>query len=113
MLISDWHHPPSIQDLSKHLGMSATKAKMLFKQVFGYPPHQYFKRKRMEAAYHILLEKKYNVTEVGRHLGYKSLSHFSSDFKSYFGVFPKKLAMQVEANEMRSGKSQETASKGM
>lgn len=95
-LVSDWQNPPTITQLSQFMGMCPTKAKMLFRQVFGYPPHQYFKRKKMEMAYQLIKETNYDMTEIGRQLGYKSLSHFSSDFKKYYGIHPKKFSMQID-----------------
>ena len=95
-LVSDWRNPPTIKQLSEYMAMSPTKAKIVFKQVFGYPPHQYFKRKRMEMAYQLIMESGSNMAEVGYQLGYKNLGHFSSDFKKHFGVLPKRLSMQVK-----------------
>jgi AraC-like DNA-binding protein len=95
-LVSDWQNPPTIKQLSQFMGMCPTKAKMLFRQVFGYPPHQYFKRKKMEMAYQLIKETNYGVSEIGRQLGYRSLSHFSSDFKKHYGTLPKKLMIKVK-----------------
>lgn len=93
-LISDWKNPPSIQQLSKFMGICPTKAKILFKQVYGYPPHKYFKKKKMEMAYQLIQETNYDITEIGSQLGYRSRSHFSADFKKYYGTPPKKYSMQ-------------------
>jgi AraC-like DNA-binding protein len=94
-LISNWQNPPSIKALSQYMGMCPTKAKMLFKQVYGYPPHQYFKKKKLEAAYQMIRETDCDMSEIGQKLGYKNLSHFSADFKKYYGVLPKKYSMQI------------------
>lgn len=93
-LISNWQNPPSIKQLSQYMGMSPTKAKMLFRQVFGYPPHQYFKKKKMEVAYQLIKETNLDISEISYQLGYGSLSHFSSDFKRYYGILPKKFSLQ-------------------
>lgn len=95
-LISDWRNPPSIQELSRFMGMSPTKAKMLFKQVFGRPPHQYFKKKKMEMAYQMIVEANVRIAEIGLELGYKNLGHFSADFKKYYGILPKKFSLQID-----------------
>ena len=93
-LISDWQSAPSIPQLSKFMGMCPTKTKMLFRQVFGYPPHQYYKKRKMEMAYQLIVETDYNMAEISQQLGYKNQSQFSADFKKYFGLFPKKFSMQ-------------------
>ena len=48
----------------------------------------------MEMAYQLIKETNYGMTEIGRRLGYKSLSHFSSDFKKHYGILPKKLSIK-------------------
>jgi AraC-like DNA-binding protein len=101
-LISNWQNPPSIKALSQYMGMCPTKAKMLFKQVYGYPPHQYFKKKKLEMAYQLIRETDYDMSEIGQKLGYKNLSHFSADFKKHYGILPKKYSMEIEKS--RSGK---------
>ena len=100
-LISNWQNPPSIKQLSQFMGMCPTKTKMLFRQVFGYPPHQYFKKKKMEMAYQLIKETNHDMTEIGQQLGYRSLSHFSSDFKKYYGILPKKFS--VKSNRSAAG----------
>lgn len=105
-LISDWQNAPSIHQLSKYMGMCPTKAKMLFRQVFGYPPHQYFKKKKMEMAYQLIVETNYNMAEVSLQLGYKNQSQFSKDFKKYFGIFPKKFSMQKKLPRQKVNESQ-------
>jgi len=101
-LISDWQSPPSIKQLSQYMGMSPTKAKMLFKQVFGYPPHQYFKKKKMEVAYQLIKETNLDISEISYQLGYGSLSHFSSDFKRFYGILPKKFSLQWDRSSSSS-----------
>jgi AraC-like DNA-binding protein len=95
-LISNWQNPPSIKALSQYMGMCPTKAKMLFKQVYGYPPHQYFKKKKLEMAYQLIRETDYDMSEIGQKLGYKNLSHFSADFKKHYGILPKKYSMEMD-----------------
>jgi AraC-like DNA-binding protein len=92
-LISDLRDAPSIEELSKYMGMSATKAKTLFKQVYGYAPHQYLKVKKMERAKQLIHGGSSSIGEIGHALGYKSLSHFSSDFKRHYGITPKKMSL--------------------
>lgn len=50
--------------------------------------HQFFRRYKLNKAAGLLLEGKFNISEVADHTGFSSLSYFSSCFKKQFGVPP-------------------------
>jgi len=80
---------PLIKELSTFAGMSPTKLKRLFRQVFGDSMLSYFQHFRMEEAARLLREDKPSVSEVGYQLGFTNLSHFSRMFKDHVGMNPK------------------------
>ncbi|AZA83298.1 AraC family transcriptional regulator [Chryseobacterium lactis] len=85
--------PPIIQNLATEAGMSPTKLKRLFKQIFGSSIFSYYQEFRMKEAAFLLKEKKYAVSEVGYLMGFTNLSHFSKVFKEHFGLNPKQYSM--------------------
>lgn len=85
--------PPVIGELAADAGMSPTKLKRLFKQIFGDSIFRYYQEFRMKEAALLLQEKKYSVSEVGYKLGFTNLSHFSKIFKEHLGMNPKQYAM--------------------
>lgn len=85
--------PPVIGELAAETGMSPTKLKRLFRQIFGDSIFSYYQRFRMKEAALLLQEKKYSVSEVGYRLGFTNLSHFSKLFKEHMGMNPKQYAM--------------------
>ncbi|MCQ9637635.1 AraC family transcriptional regulator [Chryseobacterium sp. WG23] len=85
--------PPVIKDLAAEAGMSATKLKRLFRQIFGNSIFNYYQEFRMKEAALLLKEKKYSVSEVGYKLGFSNLSHFSKVFKEHIGMNPKQYSM--------------------
>ncbi|MEA4991646.1 HTH-type transcriptional activator RhaR [bioreactor metagenome] len=91
ILLQDMENPPSLGQLSKLSGLNEKKLKYGFKQVFGMPVFEYFRSYRLEMARELLASGMMNVTEVGMHIGYQSLSHFSREFHNKFGVTPKKF----------------------
>lgn len=91
MLVRDMENPPSLAQLAKMAGLSEKKLKMGFKQVFGLPVFEYFRNYRLEIARELLASGGMNVTEVGMHIGYQNLSHFSHEFFRRYGVTPKKF----------------------
>ncbi|MGV3559494.1 helix-turn-helix transcriptional regulator [Larkinella arboricola] len=92
-VLSDLSQPPHLAHLAKLVGMSETKLKDLFKQVFGDSIYNYFQVARMEEAAFLLKQGGYSVTDVGNQLGFTNLSHFSRLFEKHFGVKPKKYAL--------------------
>jgi len=91
-VLADLSMPPKLKDLAKMAGMSETKMKQLFKQVFGDTIYNYYQRARMEEAAFLLRQAGYSVSETGYHLGFANLSHFSRLFENHFGLTPKKYA---------------------
>ncbi|WP_420149312.1 helix-turn-helix transcriptional regulator [Spirosoma sp.] len=89
-VLSDLGQPPHLAHLSKLVGMSETKLKDLFRQVFGDSIYNYFQKARMEEAAFLLKQGGYSVTDVGNQLGFTNLSHFSRLFEKHYGVKPKK-----------------------
>ncbi|MEO1654715.1 MAG: AraC family transcriptional regulator, partial [Bacteroidota bacterium] len=81
-------NPPTIQNLAREIGMSESKLKKIFKQVFGHSIYQYILHNRMNKARHLLDTRRYNVSEVGSLLGYSNLAHFAKAFKKQFNVSP-------------------------
>lgn len=80
-VLTDLSKPPRLHELSKISGLSQTKMKDLFKQVFGNSIYNYYQKARMEEAAFLLKQVKHSVSETGYHLGFSNLSHFSRVFQ--------------------------------
>ncbi len=85
--------PPSINALAVNAGMSPTKLKRLFKQIFGNSIFSYYQVFRMKEAARLLKEEKLSVSEVGYRLGFTNLSHFTRVFLEHTGMKPKRYSM--------------------
>ena len=83
-VLADLSMPPKLKDLAKMAGMSETKMKQLFKQVFGDTIYNYYQRARMEEAAFLLRQAGYSVSETGYHLGFAKLASYSMYLKSRF-----------------------------
>jgi AraC-like DNA-binding protein len=84
--------PPVIKDLAVSAGMSPTKLKRLFRQIFGNSIFSYYQKFRMKEAALLLKEKKLSVSDVGYQLGFTNLSHFSRVFHEHLGMKPKQYS---------------------
>ena len=84
--------PPVIDQLAISATMSPTKLKRLFKQIFGNSIFNYYQTFRMKEAARLLKEERLSVSEVGYHLGFSNLSHFSKIFNEHIGMKPKQYS---------------------
>ncbi|PWG81371.1 helix-turn-helix domain-containing protein [Pararcticibacter amylolyticus] len=91
-LLQDLEQAPSIAELSHFSGMSESKLKRLFNQVFGKSIFQYFQNFRMQEAARLLKEERLSVSEVGYQLGFSNLGHFAKVFEEVIGVKPKQYS---------------------
>lgn len=94
-LLLDLGEAPSIVELSRFSGMSETKLKRLFNQVFGKSIFQYFQNFRMQEAARLLKEERLSVSEVGYRLGFSNLGHFTKVFEDVIGVKPKRYSKLI------------------
>lgn len=84
--------PPLINELAVCAGMSPSKLKRLFKQIFGNSIFSYYQDFRMKEAARLLKEEKLSVSEVGYQMGFTNLSHFSRVFNEHLGMKPKQFS---------------------
>jgi len=91
-ILTNLSQPPSLAALAKLGGISETKMKDLFRQVFGDSIYNYYQTARMEEAAYLLRHKNYSVSEAGYQLGFSNLSHFTRLFERHHQQKPKKYA---------------------
>lgn len=84
--------PPVIEELAACAGMSPTKLKRLFRQIFGNSIFSYYQEFRMREAARLLKEEKLSVSHAGYQLGFTNLSHFSRVFVAHIGMKPKQYS---------------------
>ncbi len=96
ILKDNMESPPCLNELAKEVGMSASKFKVLFPRIYGMPPYEYLRQKKMEKAMSLLLNSEMNVTEVAMEVGYSSLSHFSKAFFKAYKIKPSRVRKQPD-----------------
>lgn len=82
---------PSVESVSKKVGMSETKLKKDFKKLFGITLLQYFQQNQIDRAEETLKRKNISVKEVAYAYGYSNVSTFSSTFKKIKGFSPSEI----------------------
>lgn len=111
--LSKKYQLPNINLLAREAGMSLTKFRQLFKQLFGLPVYEYCLQHRMEKAKE-LLHGGLTVSEVATQLEYSKLHYFSKSFKSYTGsspsIFQQNLSDSNQLTNHEEGKMRGTIS---
>lgn len=88
ILIRSMENAPTLLGLSRQVGLSDTKLKRGFRQVFGTTVFGCLRAHRMERGRQLLAEGKMNVTEVSYEVGYSERANFTRAFTKQFGVSP-------------------------
>jgi AraC-like DNA-binding protein len=87
----------SLTVLERRSGYSRRALQLAFQQRFGCGPMQWIRRQRLEQARRALLqpEPDDNVSSIASRCGFSSLSMFSRDFASHFGLRPSELLREA------------------
>ncbi len=83
--------PPSLNELSKLIGLNDYKLKKNFKELFGVPVYKYLQNERLKKAHELLSSGDISIQEAAWYVGYESLSSFSSAFLKKFGFRPSEI----------------------
>jgi AraC-like DNA-binding protein/quercetin dioxygenase-like cupin family protein len=84
-------------DVLRYSNMSATSLKTMFKEKTGLSVMEYYRNLKIEKAKELIREKDFNITQVANKLGYKTIHHFSKQFKDITGMSPSEYARSVKA----------------
>lgn len=79
---------PSLDSISKLVGVSSSTLKRNFSKVFGMPVYDYYLRRKLAIAWQYLFEQEMPVKETAYLLGYENVSSFITIFKKHFHCLP-------------------------
>ncbi len=82
--------PLRVEEVARGLGMSVSSFHYHFKAVIGLSPLQFQKRMRLQEARRLMLYEALDAAGAGYQVGYDDAAYFSREYKSLFGVPPKK-----------------------
>lgn len=91
ILTNNMEAPPTLNELSRLIGLNSFKLKKNFKALFGVPVFKYLQSQRLDKAHALLSTTDLSIQEVAGVVGYESMSSFSSAFLSRFGVRPSEI----------------------
>ena len=77
------------------VGLSLTKLKEGFKQIYGDSVFNFLLDYKLEESRKLLLSSDQNVSEIALQMGYSTSSHFIAAFKKKFGTTPKQYVKSM------------------
>lgn len=78
----------SVQELLKDTGYSYAHACRIFHRIYGISPLEYRHSLQIERAKQLLLNPRYNISQVANEIGFKSAQYFSHFFRQHTGTSP-------------------------
>ncbi len=87
-MLNNYRYNAPIEHFARLTGRSLAAFKRDFVKTFGIPPAKWLKEKRLEEAYHLIHQKHKRPSEFYLDLGFESLPHFYTSFKSKYSVTP-------------------------
>ena len=78
----------NIDTLAADVGISRAQLHRKMKEITGISSGKFLRNLRMEQAARLLRESKVNVSQVAFKVGYADQAHFSTAFKTHFGMSP-------------------------
>ena len=81
----------SISDISDEFNFSKDHLNRIFKSVEGITVSKYITQLKMERARFLVVKTDKSFSEIAEEVGYRSLSYFTSSFKSFFNITPSGL----------------------
>lgn len=89
ILLQQLDNPPSLIELARRVGLNDCTLKRGFRQVFGQTAFGLLHDYRLEQAQQLLKERRLNVSEVAKTIGFANRSYFAAAFRKKFGVSPR------------------------
>jgi len=90
LLENTYVDPPTIERLSKQVGINSNQLKIGFKHLFGITIRQFVIDLRLNSARQLIRETKLPLGQICLRVGYSNHGHFSSLYKDKFGIGPMK-----------------------
>lgn len=88
----------TVEDISKHIGISRNECFRCFKQFMGKNPIEYLNNYRLLKSAQMLKETEKSIEEISAECGFTSASFFGKVFKEKYEKTPLQFRKQDEAN---------------
>lgn len=79
---------PPMEELTKIAGMSESKLRLSFKNIYQIPLYDYIRREKMKRAMQLLSADHLSIRDISERCGYKNASKFAAAFQDVHGITP-------------------------
>lgn len=94
---SEFNQPLRVEDLARQVGMSVSGFHHHFKAVTAMSPLQFQKQLRLQEARRLMLSEEMDAASAGYRVGYDDASYFNREYKSFFGIPPRRDVESVRS----------------
>lgn len=94
-LRQNFDQPLSLSRLARECGMSLSALHHHFKAVTAMSPLQFQKQMRLQEARRLMVSGDLDAAHAGQKVGYDDPSHFSRDYRRFFGLPPRQHVARV------------------
>lgn len=94
-LRSNFDQPMSVEALARERGMSPSAFHHHFKRLTAMSPLQFQKQLRLQEAKRLMVSEGLDAASAGFRVGYEDASHFSREYRRFFGAPPKRHISRV------------------
>lgn len=88
IIAAQFASPPTLAELSRHVGMNRNKLSQGFKAMFGSGVYEYCQYLRMQQAKTLLQKNKHSLLQVAELIGFQNQSSFTRAYKNFYGHTP-------------------------
>ncbi len=92
----------TLAELASLVSISVPHFKVLFRETFGMPVHQYIVQRRVERAKTMLLEGRLGISQIALEAGFAHPSHMASWMNRLLGATPSEIARSGDRAGRRS-----------
>lgn len=108
-ILSEYHAPPRVQELSHGVGMNEFKLKCGYRQAFGTTIGADYRTSRLEHAARLISSTELSITEIALEVGYSNLGDFGIYFRRFFGLTPSAYRREASGGDVPSGNEPEVS----
>jgi len=85
----------SVEELSKHVGMSRSSLYSKLLELTGQSPVEYIRSVKLDKAAVLLEKSEMNVAQIAYSVGFATPNYFAKSFKAKFGILPSEFMIKM------------------
>lgn len=96
VLDQQYRDPPSVEQLSDEVGLSASRLAHLFREQQGKSIQSYVQDRRLTMAAMLVVQTHERISQIAYSVGFGDVSNFNHAFKRKFGMSPRQYRASHE-----------------